>query len=312
MPDSPAQSLFNVQTIDPDTGREGWVTVRAADLEAARAEAGRVAHAESGARLLVGEVRPADVRVAQRAAAEDDLDAIPLAPAEAPAGTKPCGVCGGPMAFDSPVCSICGYDERVGFESSRHAQSTFTKDEREVKCRQCGYDLRGLRSSRCPECGTDNARVLASRWIDQVPTFADKLTKWKPVIAFAVGFAVSMAIGASMDFIVEELILHGVMSVIGFLVVSMCVVMWLGNDTTWGMLFVRVAAIYAVTHAIGSGLRFLIGVQFLVSGVQIFLTMFVAVWLMDLDDMIDGAILGVLLWITWFFATLFLFQVVLA
>lgn len=62
------------------------------------------------------------------------------------------------MARNAPVCANCGYDERKGFDSGRGVGASATRGG-VLTCHKCGYDLRGLRDRKCPECGTVVSRL---------------------------------------------------------------------------------------------------------------------------------------------------------
>jgi len=73
--------------------------------------------------------------------------------------TSSCPACKAPMSRDAQVCIPCGYDRRIGFRFNkrRDAQDKARDGARAVDdratCPRCGYDLRGLKTTTCPECG---------------------------------------------------------------------------------------------------------------------------------------------------------------
>lgn len=64
-----------------------------------------------------------------------------------------CVDCGMPIAADARVCKHCGFDRQSGKSVGERSVLRPTVPE---TCRKCGYDMRGLSDTRCPECGTDH------------------------------------------------------------------------------------------------------------------------------------------------------------
>lgn len=72
-------------------------------------------------------------------------------PADSP-HSSPCPACDRPLDTDSVICVNCGYDKRKGFTPGTGLGASAQKSGT-LTCNHCGYDLRGLKHRRCPECG---------------------------------------------------------------------------------------------------------------------------------------------------------------
>lgn len=79
-------------------------------------------------------------------------DPLPLEPvAETPKPVlRPCPSCGSGMRPDAVLCLACGYNQASG---ERMAGEAAIEVPAPVPCASCGYDVRGLKSDVCPECG---------------------------------------------------------------------------------------------------------------------------------------------------------------
>lgn len=53
------------------------------------------------------------------------------------------------------------------------------KPNPETHCLTCGYDLRGLKIIRCPECGKFNPKFNPHKFLDQNQTHKKQNKKWK-------------------------------------------------------------------------------------------------------------------------------------
>ncbi len=180
---------------------------------------------------------------------------IPLTPAEpAPTGAETtCPVCIIRMPPDLGRCVQCGYDPKVGVQSSRKVRKTRTKEGafRPI-CSQCGYDMTGVPGTRCPECGT--VCELGRRAYDR--SESRRIAMWsylKPAIMFVVGFAGILGL----------LALTGEMSMLGFYITKwitfvplgvaaffVCCLLWLGFDAPFHRVALELAGIYAVVDLI--------------------------------------------------------------
>ena len=164
-----------------------------------------------------------------------DDGTIPIAP-EQPPTYKKCAVCMAPMAPGSPQCSRCGYDERRGPRSSSLYERIKAEGQGGYKptraCRKCGYDLAGVATGTCPECGTFNgttsARASAQRQTE------DSLweTYKAPAIAFAIGLAGTLILYAlAAPHLIEPYLLRfAIRAPFMYMTFLICSVMWLGFD----------------------------------------------------------------------------------
>jgi hypothetical protein len=185
------------------------------------------------------------------------IDLEPVAPS-APA-TSPCPECGRPVGVNARLCVACGYDKSTG----RIAQATadppgLTRKERgagkgkpgAMSCVQCGYSLKGLKSPKCPECGTVNS--LARR--NQAGDAATLRSMYvRPLLGAFIG-----ATAYALMFLAHSgepltaafaLVYLGVATVIGFITYVVCSMMFIGFDEPLTVTFCRIACVWAVYNA---------------------------------------------------------------
>lgn len=215
---------------------------------------------------------------AARAAARAPSVAVP-APASAPAeegdaydlmpegllgdGPAPCPECGQPILAGSVVCLHCGFDTQKGF---KHQVGTGVDDPDDLsslpvkgkpaaaKCPDCGYDLAGLKTPRCPECG----KLVLKKSLRE--TFAEDSRRaardaWqKPLIMIGVGLAGVATWQLIADPTGRKLFISllniGVQVPIGLTVYFLCCLAWIGFDMPWRYITLRLIAVYAVTSLV--------------------------------------------------------------
>ena len=293
-------ALFNVQTIDRETGDERWVTVRASDAESAR-------QAAASETTVVGEVRPADPRVSETSAAHEEFDAIPLEPSGEPFPNKVCGVCGGPMGRGSHVCGLCGYDDRLGIQSSQRIRTVAEDGRRIVKCRKCGHDLSGLRTAKCPKCGTENIEkpnLLAG--VEEESALAAVRT---PAIALAVGLVGTIAIAGGLgkaEGLFAAIQMLALLFPLALAITFACLFMWIGMDSPWPITALQICGA-ASLFALGATVGFAPIQNVVLSGVIGFFTLWAALtYLLELD-LEEGCLVAVAVFITYVFGSLIIY-----
>ncbi|MFG0305744.1 MAG: hypothetical protein ACF8Q5_05970 [Phycisphaerales bacterium JB040] len=122
-----------------------------------------------------------------------------------------------------------------------------------VKCPKCGYDLKGARPGRCPECGTPVSMSSLQRSAMQPDTWRDVYRT--PVLWLVAGLVVGTAmwgveggvLGAAL-FPVYAVIL----AVSGWLVFIACSFIWIGFDQPLHTTAIQLAAAYTATAAIST------------------------------------------------------------
>lgn len=96
----------------------------------------------------------------------EDSGEIAILPAASPEASRaPCPFCGAPLVLGTPTCPACGKLPSV-YKVARERDPDLDNLS-PIPCTKCSYDLRGLPSLTCPECGTVNTRQSRSRQYEE-------------------------------------------------------------------------------------------------------------------------------------------------
>lgn len=187
-------------------------------------------------------------------------EAIPLAGDE-PIGLiehtgpppRTCAGCGALLARTAVLCTSCGTDTRTGQRVAAPSGSG-------PKCINCGYSLQGLKKAKCPECGTSNAPADRKKIVEKRAAQGVVRDAYlKPVIMFSVGITISIVaamigegsfdegLGAALGYLIK----YAVYVPVGVIVFLGCCLLWMGFDAPIHLIALRLAAVYAVTDAVG-------------------------------------------------------------
>ncbi|MCA9289201.1 MAG: hypothetical protein KDA05_11485 [Phycisphaerales bacterium] len=172
---------------------------------------------------------------------------------------RTCPNCSILLARHAVICTACGYDTRSG-----HLLAG--PDEGGPKCVSCGYSLKGIKNQRCPECGTLNTRQN-KRALAEAKAARDVVREayTKPLIMFGVGLAISVvaamigagSLSAGFTATAAYLIAYAIYVPLGVAVFLLCCLVWLGFDAPIHLIALRLAAVYAVTDAVGVFVAFI-------------------------------------------------------
>lgn len=201
---------------------------------------------------------PEDAPAAPAPASDDAYD---LAPDTSPPDRlRLCPSCGHAMGVGSIKCHFCGYDERVGLQAPApdpHAPAgAIAKPDSSaaVKCSGCGYDMTGLKSPRCPECGKIRLKQSRREQLEEHSRRTARDAWLKPVIMIAVGLTGIAIWQLIADRSGRDLMLSmvgfGLKIPIGLFVYYTCAVIWIGFDMPFRLIILRLIAVYALTSLI--------------------------------------------------------------
>lgn len=215
----------------------------------------------------------AKAKAAVAAAAAPAPQASPVAEVDAPiplledaavdAGPRaaPCPGCGRPLWSDAKVCVGCGFNRETG---RRLSVSTDVEGDgkraRKAKaapsftCEKCGYDLKGLKSTQCPECGSP-IRIRSARRERELAESKRiaKMALIKPLVLAAVGLVLSALILVYRDAaaaIPIYLAGYGIGLVLLVVVYLFCSLVFIGFDEPFHHMVIRLAAVYALTDSV--------------------------------------------------------------
>jgi hypothetical protein len=119
-------------------------------------------------------------------------------------------------------------------------------------CVQCGYDLSGLKTPKCPECGTVNSKYARAK-AEEKQTL--KAMYVKPLIMAGVGVAIACLIFWMRGLPVPFFLMYYAAAVpVGFLAYIGLSIAMIGFDEPLGVTFLRIAAVLAVADAFTSAI----------------------------------------------------------
>jgi hypothetical protein len=161
---------------------------------------------------------------------------------------RQCPACMRSMAPGARICVSCGYDAEKGIQTSTLVEKSTRKGKRGHFCRECGYDLKGLRDPVCPECGTRLKANKRSDWDAETERQTIRAEWMKPAITLAIGL---IAMGALLSSRYEPMVLAVYPMVLAAEVLVGFVILWisftfLGDLGTPLLNLLRLTAIYAV------------------------------------------------------------------
>lgn len=200
--------------------------------------------------------QPAPTNVAAASAADDALQ-LEDAPPEPPAET--CPMCHRRKLPDHEQCVHCGFSPRHGLQKS-NVPGASTTSSSALTCRQCGYDMTGLPSPRCPECGTVTRMQSRRALHDAIASDVLRETYLTPLLMLVIGASVTSVILLMNEGATEVLyyLASYLISVpVGVGVFLACCVIWIGFDAPIHLTALRLAGIYAVVDAASEVLGFL-------------------------------------------------------
>lgn len=207
---------------------------------------------------------------------------IPLeeAPPEPAARPALCPGCGQPMGGD--ICVHCGYDHRAGPAGAPAPTRPPDAAAPALRCRHCGYDMTGLRTFKCPECG----RITTSRARRAADAAVPGYSLIRPVILIIVAIALT----ALLQFLVDRSGASFIRSMVGLafkipvlaFVYFTCGLIWIGFDMPWRHVLLRLAAVGAVTTLIGVPVA-IIPFIFAQAGIMIFAYFALLARLLDME-----------------------------
>jgi len=164
-------------------------------------------------------------------------------------GIRPCPICAKPLAQSDAVCINCGYNARTGAKVATEHKSKAPKSAGK-KCSKCGYLMAGVKTARCPECGTINMPPDKRERDRELAKSIARQEYRKPILMFLIGAGGVCAYLAATEpqagtEILKYLISYLIEVPIGFAVFWICTIVWIGFDAPIHLTALRLAGIYA-------------------------------------------------------------------
>lgn len=164
------------------------------------------------------------------------------------ATARTCPSCARSLAADAIVCVNCGFNTKEGVTVKAPPKKKEKKPASIPKCRHCGYDIRGLNTLTCPECG---GKISLSRRDHDADDSRAVMRKayLRPIIMTAVGIGAMSAIYVGMGqplAIVAHLIGLAVFTTFGTVAFFVCCLLWIGFDAPMHLSALRLLGIFSL------------------------------------------------------------------
>jgi len=242
---------------------------------------------------------PTPAPAAAANAEPDGFDVFNIAPDPAAPKVAPCGNCGSPVNESAAVCVACGYSKQLGrvLKPSDTPKSDDLPRGKRIQCKKCNYDLRGLKTAKCPECGTINTNPSRRDRDKESSAQTAREAYLKPLIYFVVGFlgvCLIQAFQHGLGGVVFYGVSYAIQVPIGLAVFWVCCLVWIGFDAPIHLTALRLAGIYALVDFAGSILGFIPimgGVIGWLVSLLIYIGLLMDLLEMDLQDTVIVALL---------------------
>jgi predicted Zn-ribbon and HTH transcriptional regulator len=238
----------------------------------------------------------------------DDASAIPLA-SDTP---SPCPKCKATMPAGAVLCVACGHGSERFVSSPPPDPERLTRPSRlrftvPAKCPHCSYDLKGIKSERCPECGELITPAALRRFQNEKARKEVYIRSYAiPAVLLLIGLAVWVPIYA-WEYGAADVVIHivarAIAVVLGLVAYFICCLLWMGFDAPWHLTTLRLLAIQNFAFGVTSGLDY-IGLGGIIGFIAwILVTYSLLMSLMDMDSqdamgyLAVVTIVNVILWI---------------
>ncbi len=193
-----------------------------------------------------------------------------------------------------PVAAIGMEDVRSaapanqGYERHLLVESLASKIRKPRTCVECGYSLEGLKTGKCPECGTVNVMYSRSAMLEEDSQRIVREEYTKPIVLLLVGCVLTaslLAISGDWFSLGAWVIGLPIRVTLGSVAFFLCCLWFFGFDSPIQLTALRLAAMYAIGDVVLAvpvviGIHATYSLAFLIVAV---IHVFMFVWLFELD-----------------------------
>ncbi len=176
--------------------------------------------------------------------AGEGLGAHAHAGVDAPRDPKMCAHCGMILKDSAIICTSCGMNSTTGlFLNGKPASAAHD-------CVKCGYDMRGLRTARCPECGTVNTRAMRLEHVPREQELRDNYLR--PAVYAALGLLVSVPVvglRSGWPLVGPHLLWVALGVLAGVIGYAICAVLWVGFEAPLHVGAARIVGVVCLCDA---------------------------------------------------------------
>lgn len=180
-------------------------------------------------------------------------DDIAISPPDLSGKTRaPCPKCGSTTTVGVPQCAVCGHAPPKDPGSPKLPRPKRHRKHQTLLCKECGYDLRGLKENACPECGTpymdfhrrDEDQLVS----EEVARTAYRHAIIVGLIGLFVGMMTPLALGRRKEALLFP-VAWLLSSAVGYASTFASCLLWVGFSSSLPLMAVQVGAIHAAALA---------------------------------------------------------------